>query len=142
MTRPQFREIFMKLAWNLSERSTCKRLQVGCVITTLDHTRILSIGYNGNFKGGANTCDSDEQGNCGCLHSEENAIIKCFENSSVGKIVYCTDLPCKMCAKRIVNLGGVHMVVYDREYRVRDCFKVFEKAGISIFNNKGEQVKW
>lgn len=75
--RPSFETIYMNLAIKLSERSTCARLQVGTVITTTDFRKVLAIGYNGNASGLHNGCDSTEVGACGCLHSEENAIINC-----------------------------------------------------------------
>lgn len=44
MERPSFEEIYMQLAESFSKRSTCKRLQVGTVITSLDFRKVLSIG--------------------------------------------------------------------------------------------------
>jgi deoxycytidylate deaminase len=65
--RPTFEKIFMDLAIQLSSRSTCGRAQVGCVITSDSYSQVYGIGYNGNYKGGPNQCDSDEPGNCGCF---------------------------------------------------------------------------
>lgn len=65
--RPKFESIFMDLAIQLSKRSTCKRKSVGCVVTSEDFSEVYGIGYNGNYQGGPNTCDSDEPGNCGCF---------------------------------------------------------------------------
>ena len=76
-TRPSFQKIYLRLALELAKRSTCKRLQVGTVITSVDFRKVLAVGYNGNASGLANTCDREEPGNCGCLHSEENAVINC-----------------------------------------------------------------
>ncbi|MCX6109800.1 MAG: hypothetical protein NTZ90_09400, partial [Proteobacteria bacterium] len=76
-TRPTFPQIYMRLAFALAERSTCKRLKVGTVITSTDFRKVLAVGYNGNATGLPNSCDRDEPGNCGCLHSEENAVINC-----------------------------------------------------------------
>lgn len=130
MERPSFSEIYMKLAWLMATRSTCSRLNVGCVITTEDYRQVLSVGYNGNAAGLPNRCDSTEPGACGCIHSEENAIIKCYAPPSVKKIVFCTHQPCKMCAKRLVNLGGVSRVLYDEPYRLRDGLHVLGDANI------------
>ena len=87
MERPSFLEIYMDLAFSLARRSTCKRLHVGTVITTTDYRKVLSVGYNGNASGLANTCDRDEKGNCGCLHSEENAIINCDSPRNTEKYI-------------------------------------------------------
>lgn len=95
--RPSFEEINMRMAILVSERSTCKRLKVGCIITSTDFRKILSMGYNGNASGLPNTCDSDEPGSCGCLHSEMNAVINCDSPRSTEKIIFTTHAPCPMC---------------------------------------------
>lgn len=76
-SRPSFPEVYMRLALTLAARSTCRRLCVGTVITSTDYRKVLAVGYNGNAAGLPNTCDREEPGNCGCLHSEENAVINC-----------------------------------------------------------------
>jgi dCMP deaminase len=128
--RPSFRQIYMRMAHELSRRSTCRRLQVGCVITSTDYRKVLSVGYNGNASGLANDCDSDEVGNCGCLHAEENAVINCDSPRYVGKVVFCTHLPCRMCAKRIINMGGVQIVYYDLPYRNTESKNMLLSAAI------------
>ena len=105
--RPSFEKIYIELARTLSLRSTCKRLNVGTVITSTDFRKVLSVGYNGNASGLPNSCDREEPGNCGCLHSEENAVINCDSPRYVEKIVFVTHLPCSGCAKRLINLGNV-----------------------------------
>jgi|SRR6266850_2941812 len=129
--RPSFEAIFMRHAYDLSERSTCRRLQVGCVILTHDFRRTLSFGYNGNAHGLPNTCDSDVPGSCGCVHSESNAVVKCAD-AYARKVVVCTDSPCAACAKLLIQLGGVERVVYNREYRVREGLALLERVGIRV----------
>lgn len=126
LVRPPFETIYMELAANLSLRSTCRRLGVGCAIVSADFQRVLSIGYNGNAAGLPNDCDSEEPGSCGCLHAEDNAIIKCREPSTTPKIVFCTHLPCKACAKRIINLGGVKKVIYLNDYRLKESIQLLK----------------
>ncbi|RPJ47675.1 MAG: dCMP deaminase [Candidatus Latescibacterota bacterium] len=130
--RPTFPEIYMHMAFQLARRSTCRRLRVGTVIASSDYRRILAVGYNGNATGLPNTCDRDEPGNCGCLHSEENAVINCNEPRGTPKIVLVTHLPCTMCAKRLINLGGVEKVYYARDYRNRDSLALLRAAGIAV----------
>ena len=122
----------MDFAESIARRSTCKRLQVGTVITTTDYRKVLAVGYNGNATGFPNCCDSDEPGNCGCLHSEENAVINCDSPRHVEKYIFVTHLPCIMCAKRIVNLGNVKKVVYKSDYRIADSVEALRKAGIEV----------
>lgn len=131
-TRPTFEQIYMNLAKSLAERSTCSRLKVGTVITSKDFRKVLAIGYNGNASGLGNRCDSEEAGNCGCLHSEENAIINCDVPREVEKVVFVTHQPCKMCAKRLINLGNVKQVYYSKEYRDKTGIELLNKAEIYV----------
>ena len=130
--RPSFEEIYMNLAFTMAERSTCHRLKVGTVITTTDFRKVLAVGYNGNASGLPNCCDRTEPGNCGCLHSEENAVINCDCPRNVSKIVFVTHHPCVACAKRLINLGGVTKVFYSQEYRKKDSKELFEVCGIHL----------
>jgi dCMP deaminase len=145
MSRPTFQEIYMVLAAKMSERSTCARLQVGCAIVTPDSRKVLAVGYNGNVAGGKNDCDrhgAEAVGNCGCLHAEENAVINCDVSRNIEKIVFCTHLPCIMCAKRLINLGGVQKVLYQSDYRIKDSLLLFAEQGINTYHllpeDKGE----
>lgn len=104
--RPSFPEIYMTLARALAARSTCVVERVGTVITSVDFRKVLAIGYTGNATGLANRCDR-EGPDCGCLHAEENAVIHCDAARDEPKIVFSTRLPCRACAKRLINLGGV-----------------------------------
>ncbi len=140
-TRPGFEQVYMDFARAISKRSTCTRLQVGTVITTTDFRKVLSIGYNGNASGLANTCDRAEPGNCGCLHSEENAVINCDSPRQVEKFVFVTHLPCVACAKRLINLGNVKKVIYETEYRIRDSIKLLRSVGIKVFNIQNGEMK-
>lgn len=130
--RPSFEEVYMEFAQSISRRSTCKRLQVGTVITTTDFRKVLAVGYNGNASGLPNSCDRDEPGNCGCLHSEENAVINCDAPRHTEKFVFVTHLPCPMCAKRIINLGNVKRVIYKDVYRSQGALDLFQTVGIEV----------
>jgi dCMP deaminase len=138
--RPGFPDIYLQLAQNLSARSTCCRLQVGTVITSTDFRKVLAVGYNGNATGLPNQCDRDEAGNCGCLHSEENAVINCDSPRHVEKIVFVTHLPCMQCAKRLINLGNVKAVYYIHEYRIRTSVELLRSAGIEVCQKTPEII--
>ncbi len=131
--RPTFDEVYIQFAETIARRSTCKRLAVGTVITTTDYRKVLAVGYNGNASGLANTCDWDEAGNCGCLHSEENAVINCDAPRETKKFVYVTHLPCVACAKRLINLGNVEKVVYRNNYRKTEAVGLLRSVGIEVF---------
>ncbi len=130
--RPSFEQIYMELALKLAERSTCSRLNVGTVITSTDYRKVLAVGYNGNAAGLPNNCDRPDAGNCGCLHSEENAVINCDSPRSTEKHVFVTHLPCVGCAKRLINLGGVKKIFYRTEYRSLDSIAILQSVGIEV----------
>lgn len=130
--RPSFVNIFMNLARQLAERSTCQRLKVGTVITSTDFRKVLSLGYNGNACGLPNACESNVPGLCLCIHSEANAIINCDIPRHVEKIVFVTHSPCKMCAKYLINLGNVKKVYYNSAYRITEPVDLLKRVGIEV----------
>ena len=130
--RLSFYDIYMRLAHLMAKRSTCSRLQVGTVITSMDFRKVLAVGYNGNATGLPNECDRPDEGNCGCLHSEENAIINCDAPRSIEKVVFVTHLPCQTCAKRLINLGSVREVFYSNEYRDASGRYLLEASRIQV----------
>lgn len=132
MRRTGLESIYARLAFMMSERSTCVRLHVGCAIVSGDHRKILAVGHNGNAEGLHEGCDREEPGNCGCLHAEESAVINLDCGRDVPKVVYCTHLPCAMCAKRLISAGGVARVSYVGDYRVRDGLQILRGAGIVV----------
>lgn len=136
--RPSFEQVYMDFADLISRRSTCARLQVGTVITTTDFRKVLAVGYNGNASGLPNTCDRQQPGNCGCLHSEENAVINCDAPRQTEKYVFVTHLPCAMCAKRLINLGNVKRIHYRNDYRNKDSIAILRNVGIEVVGMPGE----
>ncbi|MBC7658378.1 MAG: hypothetical protein H7249_01575 [Chitinophagaceae bacterium] len=122
----------MDLAFSLARRSTCHRLNVGTVITSTDFRKVLAVGYNGNATGLPNGCDRDEAGNCGCLHSEENAVINCDSPRTIEKFAFVTHLPCAACAKRLINLGNVKKIYYAQPYRSISSLDLFATVGIEV----------
>lgn len=132
MTRPDWDEVYAEFATSLARRSTCTRNRVGCVVTSADHHRVLSIGYNGNYAGGPNGCDRPEDvGACGCVHAEVNALLKLDYNDPTRKRLYTTVSPCAACAKCIVNAKIDH-VIYEEEYRRPEGLNILRDAGVIV----------
>ena len=129
--RPSFDKIYMDLARALSQRSTCSRLKVGCVVVSSDNQRVLSLGYNGGAKGVFNDCLSNEPGKCGHLHAEVNSLIKMDYNDNVNKKMYVTTMPCFSCSVAIIN-AGISSVYYAEDYRDASGVELLKKAGISV----------
>ncbi len=135
--RPSFHNIMMNMALLVAQRSTCQRSTagVGTVISSTDFRKVLSMGYNGNASGLPNGCDRtgpEAVGNCGCIHSEANAVINCDVPRSVEKLVFVTMLPCVMCSKYLINMGGVQHVYYLKDYRIRDSLRLLRLRGIRV----------
>ena len=133
-------EVYMRMAEELAKRSTCARLQVGSVITTGDLTQVLGIGYNGNARGLPNRCDSDEPGSCGCIHSEQNALIKAGAQLP-GKVMFVSASPCVMCAKMIIN-ANVGRVYYRQAYRDPAGLDVLRQAGVEVIRYDQWKAHW
>src|SRR5690606_5495918 len=124
MSRPDFDDIFMELAVNLSKRSHCIKMHVGAVLTK--DTRIISIGYNGPPAGTHNCdiewpeagCPRDSKGSCSlALHAEQNAIVYAIKNRSSieDSTLYVTLSPCIACA-RIIYSVGIAKVIFLNSY--------------------------
>ena len=118
--RPDWDSYFMKIAYAVSERSTCDRAFVGCVLV-LDK-RILTTGFNGSPLGQPH-CDEvghllvDEH----CvrtIHAETNAIIQAAVHgvSTRGCSCYVTHFPCLNCTKALIN-AGITRLIYHIAYR-------------------------
>ena len=118
---------FMKQAYLYSERSTCIRRKVGCVITRDKY--LLSAGYNGAVRGmehcAEQTCirnimkikSGERQELCRGSHSEINAIAQAARNgiNINGATLYCTTKPCLYCAKAIIS-AGITKLIYRETY--------------------------
>lgn len=134
--RPDWDSYFIKIANAVSERSTCDRAQVGCVLV-LDK-RILTTGFNGSPSGQPH-CDEVGhlmvEGHCvRTIHAETNAIIQAALHgvSTKGATCYVTHFPCMNCAKALVNAGIVRLV-YNNPYRIDPISVQFlEGANVEI----------
>ena len=134
--RPEWDSYFMKIAAAVSERSTCDRAMVGCVLVL--EKRILTTGFNGSPAGQAH-CDEVGHllvdGHCvRTIHAETNAIIQAALHgvSTRGCTCYVTHFPCINCAKVLVNAGIVRLV-YGIDYRTDPIALDFlQSANIAI----------
>lgn len=126
--RPPLFEIYMRMAEELAKRSTCRRFQVGTVITDARLENVVAIGYNGNVRGFPNDCERDTPGRCGCIHSEMNALVKA-PGTMADKVVFVTASPCEMCAKLMVQARVSH-VYYREAYRSSEGLGVLRAAGV------------
>ena len=126
-------QLLMETAWVWSQRGTCNRLKVGCVISR--EGRILSQGYNG-APAGLPHCDHDLRDDEPCTeaeHAERNAIVWAARMGVrlQGSELHCTDAPCLPCAMAIIN-AGIIRVTYERSYRDSSGQKLLTRAGLDV----------
>ena len=140
VTRPPLYEVYMRMAEELANRSTCSRLQVGTVLTDASLEHVVAIGYNGNVRGFPNRCDSDEVGRCGCIHSEMNALVK-SPGDLPNKVAFVTASPCVMCAKLMVQAKVSHLF-YRQAYRDAAGLDVLDRAGVATVHYTRWQNAW
>jgi dCMP deaminase len=153
MTRPDNDTYFMNIAKAVSERATCKRHKVGCVI--VDNTnRQISQGYNGAPSGLDHCLDigcirdkenipsGEKQEYCWGAHAEQNALIQAEDRDKLnGATLYCTHTPCLMCLKMLLN-AKIKRVVHGGQYPVTDlAWKLIEQSKIK-FEEFGKKKEW
>ncbi len=149
MQRPTWDQYFMQITTLVATRSTCMRRQVGALL--VKNKNILATGYNG-VPSGIRHCDEvgclREQLNvpsgerhelCRGLHAEQNAIIQAARHgiNIEGSTLYCTDSPCSICSKMLVN-AGVLEIVYGRGYPDKLAHEMLSEAGIDATLFTGE----
>lgn len=132
MPRTPLPAVLMDSARLWAQRSTCSRLQVGCVIAS-PSGRILASGYNG-APTGLPHCTHPPESGVPChraIHAESNAILWAGRNATpvVGATLYTTHSPCLDCAKQIVTSGIAH-VVYALPYRSPSGLDFLRSCGI------------
>ncbi|MDC0230357.1 deaminase [Aureispira] len=116
MTRPSWNDYFKKIVQVTSERSSCTRLHVGCLLV-LDN-RIISQGYNGFLPGCPHKSivrDNHEQA---ILHAEQNALMDCAKRGvkCEGATAYITHYPCIICC-RLLLAAGIVEIKYINDYK-------------------------
>ncbi len=126
-TRPSWDQYFMDIAKLVSTRSTCLRRQVGAVL--VKDKNIIATGYNGVARGlvhcsergclrsELNIPSGERHEMCRGIHAEQNAIIQAaLHGVSTDKaVLYCTDQPCILCSKMLIN-AGITTVYFQGDY--------------------------
>lgn len=134
--RPSWDAYFMATALLMASRSSCERLNVGCVIVSggTQKNRIIAAGYNGFLPGAAHNSrlrDGHEQAT---VHAEQNAISDAARRgvSLDGATAYITHFPCVNCAK-ILAAAGISCIKYHCEYRNDDLVEdILYESGVKL----------
>lgn len=139
--RPTWDEYFMQITRLVATRSTCLRRQVGALL--VKDRNILATGYNG-VPSGIRHCEEvgclreqlkvpsgERHELCRGLHAEQNAIIQAARHgiNIQGAKLYCTDSPCSICSKMLIN-AGIEQIIYGRGYADDLAREMLAEAGI------------
>ncbi len=143
--RPSWTEYFMSITELVAQRSTCIRRKVGAILVR--DKRIICTGYNGVPKGIQHCLDvgcmrqqlgvpsGERHELCRGLHAEQNAIIQAALHgvSIEGTTLYCTNMPCSICSKMLINAGIVK--IYFKEGYADSLSKIMlDEAEIPYFS--------
>ena len=127
----------------VARRSTCTRRQVGAVV--VKDRRILTTGYNGApsrvrhcketgcLRETLNVPSGERHELCRGIHAEQNAIIQAANHgvSIEGASLYCTNLPCSICAKMIIN-AGITRIYYAEGYADEMSESMLTEANVEL----------
>jgi dCMP deaminase len=144
--RPSWDTYFMSITALVAQRSTCTRRAVGAII--VKDKRILSTGYNGAPTGSAHCLEvgcmreslqvpsGERHELCRGIHAEQNAIIQAaYHGVSVkDAVLYCTNQPCAICAKMIIN-AGIIKIVYQSGYTDALAQEMLSETDIALIKH-------
>lgn len=133
----------MSITELVAQRATCVRRKVGAILVR--DKRIIATGYNGAPANITHCqqvgCLRAEQGVpsgerhelCRGLHAEQNAIIQAALHgvSVEGATLYCTNMPCSICSKMLIN-ARVVTVFYREGYADSLSSLMMSEAGIPL----------
>ena len=114
--RPSWEEYFKDLVNLTATRSSCERLNVGCIF--VKENRIIAQGYNGYIAGCEHKMVMKDNHNIATIHAEQNTITDCAKRgvSSDGCTAYITHYPCYNCMKLMVSCG-INSIKYINDYK-------------------------
>ena len=141
--RPDWDTYFLDIVQLVSRRSTCLRRAVGAALVR--DRRILATGYNGApsklqhcldigcLRDELQVPSGQRHELCRGLHAEQNAIIQAALHGVSVKdaTLYCTNHPCVICAKMIINAGVSRIVIRDG-YSDELAARMLLEAGIRV----------
>ena len=74
------------------------------------------------------------------VHAETNAIVNCARNgvSTLGATMYCTMVPCRICAMMIIQAGIKSVIARNKYQKDAETREMFKLAGVhlEILNEK------
>ncbi|NMP22594.1 deoxycytidylate deaminase [Sulfobacillus harzensis] len=133
--RASWSDYFLEMSLLVATRSTCPRRQVGAVLVR--DQRVIATGYNGAPHGQPHCTEVGclmENGHCvRTIHAELNALLQCarYGIATQGVDLYCTDMPCRYCARALVQ-AGVERIFYLRPYESPETEQLTAERGLQL----------
>ena len=142
--RPSWDQYFLGMLDSVSARASCNRGKSGAILVR--HHRIIGTGYVG-APIGLPSCDEvghqmitvfengERSDHCvRTFHAELNAILSCAKEgiSTVNATMYCTMVPCRMCAMAIIQAGIICVVAKNRYQKDGETRDLFKKTGVRL----------
>lgn len=130
--RPSWDEYFKEIVLVTTKRSSCSRLQVGCLI--VKDNRIISQGYNGFLPDCPHESILRDDHEQATVHAEQNAICDCAKRgvSCNDCIAYISHYPCIICT-RLLIASGIKKIKYINNYHNDELVKILTKqANVEI----------
>lgn len=141
--RPSWDEYFMDITHLVAKRSTCLRRHVGAIL--VKDKKILATGYNGAparldhcldigcLREQQSIPSGERHELCRGLHGEQNAIIQAAYHGVAirGATLYCTNHPCVICSKMLIN-AGIERIVYEEGYADDLAAELLKESGIKV----------
>lgn len=114
--RPSWDDYFKEIVNVTASRSSCERLQVGCVL--VKRNRIVAQGYNGFLPGCPHVSQLRNGHEQATVHAEQNAIADCAKRGASCEecTAYITHYPCLNCMK-ILCAAGIKEIKYIDDYK-------------------------
>jgi len=149
MSRPSWDEYFMDITKLVAKRSTCLRRKVGAIL--VKDRNILATGYNGAPSGIPHCLDvgclrdqmnvpsGERHELCRGLHAEQNAIIQAAYHGVAirGSTLFCTNHPCSICIKMLIN-AGIKRIVYQDGYCDELAKELIQQSSVEVDQFKGK----
>jgi len=152
--RHSWEEYFLDITSLVGTRATCIRRKIGAII--VKDKRILTTGYNGSsstlqdcveighcMREELGIPSGEQQQICRAIHAEENCIIQSalYGVSIKNSVLYCTNQPCVMCMRKIINCKFkrlVYLGAYPDKYAMsllKECPMTMNTVDIGKYTN-------
>ena len=122
--RPSWDEYFKEMVSVTAKRSSCERLNVGCIL--VKDNRIIAQGYNGFLPGCPHKSIVRDNHELATVHAEQNTIADCAKRtvSCDGATAFITHYPCLICA-RLLIAAGITEIKYIEDYKNDELVNYF-----------------